>query len=113
LFDSNGMLLFENDDAGNEGESGLNPNLASDNPFVPTEIRGSALRALIPVDGVYYLGVSGFSDASYVGDHIESGRYALLVGVVPEPASLALALLGMVGCAACGRPRRPRQFGLS
>jgi hypothetical protein len=97
LFDSTGDLLLSNDDAGNEQESTLDPSLASDNPYVPGEIRGSGLRALIPATGTYYLAVTGFSDVDFVGSHLESGRYALLVGRVPEPSTMALALLSMMG----------------
>jgi len=105
LFNSAGVKIFENDDAGNELESVLNDNLASDSPFEPSEIRGSALRALIPTDGTYYLAVSGFSDDLYVGSHGESGRYALLVGTIPEPGSLVLIGLGLVGLLGVSRRR--------
>ncbi len=97
--------LVENDDAGFFGESGLYPDLGSDSPFVPFGIYGSALRAQITETGVYYLGVTGFGDADYTGDHGETGRYALLVGVaVPEPGSFVLALFAM-GCLSCGRQK--------
>ncbi|HEX2477502.1 MAG TPA: hypothetical protein VHK01_22285 [Lacipirellulaceae bacterium] len=81
LFDSAGTPLVVNDDAGDEGASGLDPTLGSDIPTFPEEIFGSAIRALIPSDGVYYLGVTGFEDDNFIGDHGEFGIYALLVGV--------------------------------
>jgi hypothetical protein len=91
LFDSSGELLVVNDDAGDEGFSNIDPNLGSDNPMLPDGIFGSAIRALIPSDGVYYLGVTGFEDDGFLGNHAESGLYALLVGVAgdDEPPSLA------------------------
>ena len=84
LFDSDGIPLLVNDDAGDEGYSDLFPDLGSDNPLGPDGIFGSAIRALIPANGVYYLGVTGFEDDDFVGVHDELGRYALLVGVHSE-----------------------------
>ena len=81
LFDSSGTnLLVENDDAGDYGESFLDEDLASDFPF-DGGVYGSALRAFIPVDGTYYLAVTGYEDYDFVGAHEEFGPYALLVGV--------------------------------
>lgn len=112
LFDSAGNKLVENDDAGNEGEHSVEFDLASDNPFDSGGIRGSALRALIPADGKYYLGVTGFSDADFRGSHGEVGRYALLVGVaVPEPAAILLISVGVAGV--LGLMKRQRQFSSS
>jgi hypothetical protein len=92
LFDSAGEPLVVNDDAGDEASSDLDPTLGSDNPFIPEEgIFGSAIRALIPSDGVYYLGVTGFEDDDFVGNHAESGLYALLVGVAGEDEPPLLA----------------------
>jgi hypothetical protein len=83
LVDSNGVPLVTNDDAGDDGFSELNPLLGSDSPLHASGAGawGSALRALIPADGVYYIGVTGFGDDGFIGDHGEIGRYALLVGV--------------------------------
>jgi hypothetical protein len=90
LFDSSGELLVDNQDAGDEGFSDLNPDLGSDSPMISELIFGSAIRAAIPSDGVYYLGVTGFDDDNFTGNHGEFGTYALLVGVAnvddgPEP----------------------------
>jgi hypothetical protein len=87
LFDSAGTQLVVNDDAGDEGYSDLAPSLGSDNPMFSEGIFGSAIRALIPADGVYYLGVTGFEDDNFIGDHIESGVYALLIGVTSQEDS--------------------------
>jgi hypothetical protein len=90
LFDSSGTALVVNDDAGDEGASEIDRDLGSDEPLFPGEIFGSAVRAVIPSDGVYYLGVTGFEDDDFTGEHGEFGIYALLVGVAsldedPEP----------------------------
>jgi hypothetical protein len=96
--------FLENEDAGFYEGSDLHPDLGSDNPFEQFGVFGSAIRALIPQDGIYYLAVSGFGDIDYSGDHGDEGRYALLVGVViPEPGSLLLALIGAVGLSCLGR----------
>jgi hypothetical protein len=89
LFDSTGELLISNDDAGDDGSGDLNPNLNSDYPasLEPDGIFGSAIRAVIPLDGVYYLGVTGFGDDEFEGTHAELGRYAMLVGVSTPPPS--------------------------
>ena len=90
LFDSNGVQIVSCDDAGDDGWSDLDPDLAADNPaFVaPDGIFGSAIRAVVPADGVYYLGVTGTGDTSFIGSHQDSGPYAILVGVAALPDAL-------------------------
>jgi hypothetical protein len=88
LFDSSGTALVTNEDAGEGGESELDNTLNSDNPYVDFPSFASAIRAHIPADGVYYLGVTGFDDDDFSGSHPEFGRYALLVGVAPGPTAL-------------------------
>jgi hypothetical protein len=115
LFDSSGTnLLAANDDSGGyssiiafdpvTGEIvQISPDLSSDFPGDQFGGLGSALRALIPVDGTYYLAVTGAFDDGFSGAHFETGAYALLVGLaVPEPGS---ALLATVAIAACGLRR--------
>jgi hypothetical protein len=82
LFDSSGVEIVSSDDAGDEGLNDLNPNLGSDNPISANTsvIWGSAIRALVPATGVYYLGVTGYGDDFFTGAHSESGKYALMVG---------------------------------
>jgi len=102
--------LAESEDAGNFEEGVLNPNLASDNPFVPFGVYGSAIRTRIPADGVYYLAVTGFGDSEYAGDHGDEGRYALLVGVaLPEPGSIVLGALGVCSLLSLCRRRCSRR----
>jgi hypothetical protein len=110
LFDASGTnLLVTNDDSGGysflfsqDPETGefvrVGPDLSSDFPGNEFGGYASALRALIPVDGSYYLAVTGYGDEGFEGAHSEFGAYALLVGVaaVPEPASLALLTLAAV-----------------
>jgi hypothetical protein len=97
LFDASGTALIVDDDAGDDSASPIHPSLASDSPYVTDEdgfpqLYGSGIRALIPVDGVYYLGVTGYLDDDFLGEHAEVGRYAMLIGIaaeIPEPTTLA------------------------
>jgi hypothetical protein len=87
LYDSNGVLLLENDDAGDAEGSDLNPELGSDHPNIDDAIWGSGIRALIPADGTYFLRVT----QSLLQDpDSQFGRYGLLVGVVPDFAPPAV-----------------------
>ena len=120
LFDSN-VLLLSNDDAGDVDAGNGNAvldDLGSDSPL--GQIRGSALRAVIPQDGDYFLAVSGSDDLDFDGlvggnvPHGEIGNYALLVsvfgdpgnGAVPEPTTLGLAALGLLSLGIGGWRRR-------
>jgi hypothetical protein len=105
LFDSSGVMLVINDDAGDLGED---PAGVLDSDF-PTagDVFGSALRAVIPATDTYYLGVTGFGDDGFVGAHGEGGSYGLLVSV-PEPGSIGLVvstLLALAGAAAIRKRR--------
>jgi len=97
-----GMVeIAANEDAGGIGEAITYPaSVGSDSPGLasgPTAF-GSAVKIEAPVDGTYYLAVSGFGDTGFEGGHDESGDYGLLVSrYVPEPGSLAL--LGVGGLA--------------
>jgi hypothetical protein len=88
LFDASGTPLVMNEDAGEGGESELDDTLNSDFPYDEYPSFASAIRALIPADGVYYLGVTGFDDVDFTGLHLEFGLYALLVGVAAGPGAL-------------------------
>ncbi|HEY3395229.1 MAG TPA: hypothetical protein VGK58_21185 [Lacipirellulaceae bacterium] len=88
LFDASGTPLVMNEDAGEGGESELDDTLNSDFPYDEYPSFASAIRALIPADGVYYLGVTGFDDLDFTGLHVEFGLYALLIGVAAGPAAL-------------------------
>ncbi|MFY9233472.1 MAG: PEP-CTERM sorting domain-containing protein [Fimbriimonadaceae bacterium] len=73
IFDFSGALVAFNDDAG-----GL----------------GSAVRYTATSTEDHYIGVTGFPDGDFVGDHAQVGDYVLLVGVVPEPATMTALALG-------------------
>ncbi len=131
LFDSNGLLLT-NDDAGGSSEGTIpsTANLASDSPFLAGgDITGSALRAVIPNDGNYFLAVSGADDLDFDGlsdilnpnnPHGQIGRYALLVsvfgepdggggkGAAPEPGTIWLTITGFATLWQRTRRRRKR-----
>ncbi len=84
VFDTDGATqLVNNDDGGSH-----DPNGGSMSDY------GSVLRFVAPADGTYFLGVTGLGDRNFSGNHSEVGDYGLMVSVVPEPASLALLLLG-------------------
>jgi hypothetical protein len=83
LFDENGALVAFNDNAA----------------FGTL----SALVAVVPAPGTYFLAVSGAGDVNFVGDHDESFDYVLIFNTVPAPSAVCL----MVGLA-CQRTRRSR-----
>jgi MYXO-CTERM domain-containing protein len=82
IFDSGGALLDFDDDDG----IGL----------------GSSLFFAVPSTGTYFIGITGFPDFDFLGDHPQDGFYLLSVKVAPAPG--ALALLGLAGI--FGRSRR-------
>ena len=69
IFDSTGLSIITNDDAGTDLGSGL-------------AVRGSVLRFVAPAPGTYYVGVSGFPDFSFTGAHTEAGLYHLVVSLI-------------------------------
>lgn len=84
VFDTDGTTqLVANDDAGTH-----DPDDGDLSDY------SSVLRFVAPADGTYYLAVTGFSDFDFVGNHSQVGDYGLMVSIVPEPASLALLLVG-------------------
>lgn len=93
LFDETGTPLIVGDDAGDHSESPIHPFLTSDSPYATDEdgfpeLYGSGIRALIPADGTYYVGVTGYQDDDFAGNHIEVGRYALLIGIAAQSVPL-------------------------
>lgn len=88
IFTGAGALIEGNDDAGGD---------AVDGNFVGP-VRGSAVRYHVSpgsgLGGVYLLGVSGFPDIAFGGNHLEAGQYLLTLSLVPEPSTLALLGLG-------------------
>jgi hypothetical protein len=83
LFDSDGDLIALDDDGG--------PGFLS------------VLFLIVPETGTYTIGVTGFPDFDFVGDHGEDFIYKLVINrSVPAPATLALLAAGV----AVGRRRR-------
>lgn len=78
-FDDLGVLVATNDDGG----VGLL----------------SQLEVTVPSSGTLFLGVSGFADFGFVGQHSASGSYELSLQAVavPEPTGISLLLGAVVG----------------
>lgn len=88
IFTSVGGLIEDNDDAGGDAVDGS----------VVGPVRGSAVRYHVSsgsgLGGIYLLGVSGYPDFAFGGNHPEAGQYLLTLSLVPEPSTLALLGLG-------------------
>ena len=65
---------------------------------------GSAIRYTALTSGTYYLGITGFNDRNFVGNHTEFGDYVLTMSSVPEPATMIA--LGAGAAALMARRRR-------
>lgn len=79
FFDEWGLLLNSDDDGG-EGLFSL-------------------LQGVVPENGEIVLGVTGSADEQFVGEHIETGSYTLIVTTaVPEPQTVVLFALGGLTC---------------
>lgn len=100
LFSDNGSMECVGDDAFN-----------NDLDQFPTGF-GSLCRYEIPVDGDYFVGVTGFSPAPFDGAHFEEGLYSLAVNVtrIPEPSVVLQLVSGALGLAAL-HGRRGRANG--
>jgi len=96
LFDSSGTMLCMFDDAYNNQ---LDAFLMG---------YGSLCRLEIPVDGDYFVGVTGYSESAFDGSHGEQGSYALTVTIVPlpEPAAALQLASGALGLAVLHASRR-------
>ena len=59
----------------------------------------SQLQVTVPSSGTLFLGVSGFADFGFTGQHSAAGSYSLSLQAVPvpEPTGTALLLGGLVG----------------
>ncbi|WP_077033775.1 PEP-CTERM sorting domain-containing protein [Pelomonas sp. KK5] len=96
------------------GQSGLNWTLDAGTYFIAVETDGNGVQGLVlPTGGLsrlpgavaYYTGGSGYdADPSVAADAF--GLRVTAVSAVPEPASMALMLLGMAGVAAAAGRRR-------
>jgi hypothetical protein len=87
IFHSSGVLIDASDDAGVDafGVNVLGP------------ARGSAIRFQATTAGLYYLGVTGFNDFDFLGDHAQAGLYGLTASLIPEPSSAIVLLLAGIG----------------
>jgi hypothetical protein len=96
LFDSNETMLCVYDDAFN--------NELDEFPMG----YGSLCRLEIPVDGDYFVGVTGFSAAPFDGAHFEEGPYAVTVTIMPlpEPGVILQLASGLLGLALLDKRRR-------
>jgi hypothetical protein len=96
LFASGGSKVCENDDT-------LNNLLA--NPV--SAGLGSLCRFVIDSAGTFFVGVSGFSDPPFTGNHFADGEYQLVVTInaVPEPGAMLQLVSGGAGLAWLQRRR--------
>lgn len=77
VFDDLGNLVATDDDGGN----GLL----------------SQLEVNVPASGTIFLGVSGFSDFGFEGQHSQTGSYSLSLQAIPEPTSTVLWAFALIG----------------
>lgn len=54
----------------------------------------SAMEVTVPASGTLVLGVSGYSDFGFTGQHGQTGSYALTLQAVPVPEPTGTAILG-------------------
>lgn len=83
---------------------------SSDGTRKSDNANGSKLSGTVDPTGEILLGVSGFNDFSFVGDHNADGQYKLTINEVitpvPEPGTASLLLTGLAGIAAFFRKRK-------
>jgi hypothetical protein len=74
---------------------------------------GSLCRFEVPVDGDYFVGVTGYSAAPFDGAHFEAGAYTLTVTItpLPEPGVMLQLAAGVLGVAALPARRHRRARG--
>ena len=65
-------------------------------------------QAGITTDGTYYVGITGFSEVPFDGNHFYEGAYSLTVSVtrLPEPGVMAQVAVGALGLLALATRRR-------
>jgi len=66
---------------------------------------GSAIRYTALTSGTFYLGITGFGDRNFVGNHTEFGDYVLTMSVVPEPGTMIALSAGAAALVARRRRR--------
>jgi len=73
---------------------------------IPTGF-GSLCRFQVATDGNYYVGVTGFSETPFDGNHFENGTYSLSVSItrLPEPDAALQLASGVLGLALFGARR--------
>lgn len=58
----------------------------------------SQLRVSVPDSGTLFLGVSGYSDFGFTGQHSQTGSYALTLQAVPEPSGALFFGFALIAC---------------
>ncbi len=66
----------------------------------------SMITGIVPENGLVIIGVTGYPDFDFEGNHSQSGEYTLRV--VPEPSTLILLGMGALGLLVYAHRKRRR-----
>jgi hypothetical protein len=80
-------------------DAGFDPVLGQFDGEVQVAVDGDGttlpqLEGHVPASGQLLLGVTGFDDLAFEGEHTQVGPYTLRVCIIPEPTSVVLLALG-------------------